>query len=307
MLIEYIEIKELKPYKNNPRNNEDSIKQVAQSIREFGFKVPIIVDKDNTIVAGHTRYEASKKLKLDKVPVIRANDLTQEQINAFRLADNKVSEIAKWDYIKLDEELLNIENYNMELLGFIKSEEEYFDWDGIENLDEELYEEPEHRMFKCPYCEHKDRDIHFNKTKTPILEFKKIDGIEIKEAELEDISQIKVIADKNANEIGFVLKPALEEQCKKKTLIVAKKNNEVLGFCNYNKRKDGINIIYEICTDYKYRGNKIAKMMLEKLKKPIQLKCPIDNESNKFYEHCNFKLIDVEEGKKRKLNVWRLE
>lgn len=156
-------VNDLIPYKNNPRINDEAVEYVKNSIKEFGFKVPIVIDKNNVIIAGHTRLKASLELGFKEIPCIIADDLTEEQVKAFRLADNKVGENSLWDYIKLEEELSNIENYNMELLGFIKSEEEYFDWDGIENLDEELYEEPEHRMFKCPYCEHKDRDIHFKK------------------------------------------------------------------------------------------------------------------------------------------------
>lgn len=96
---------ELIPYENNPRDNDDAVDYVAESIKEFGFKVPIIIDKNNVIVAGHTRYKASKKLGINEVPCLVADDLTEEQIKAFRLADNKVAEIATWDFEKLDLEL----------------------------------------------------------------------------------------------------------------------------------------------------------------------------------------------------------
>lgn len=85
---------QLKPYENNPRHNDEAVDYVANSIQEFGFKVPLVVDKDGTIVTGHTRYKAAQQLGLDTVPVIIADDLTEEQIKAFRLADNKVAEIA---------------------------------------------------------------------------------------------------------------------------------------------------------------------------------------------------------------------
>ena len=117
-------IKELKEYTNNPRNNEEAVGPVAESIKEFGFKVPIIIDKDNVIVAGHTRYKAAKKLKLKTVPCIIADDLNEEQIRAFRLADNKVSEIATWDLDLLDVELDNILNIDMEMFDFNLSIEE---------------------------------------------------------------------------------------------------------------------------------------------------------------------------------------
>lgn len=89
MKIIEMPISELVPYANNPRNNDNAVDAVAASIREFGFKVPIIVDKDNVIVAGHTRLKAAEKLGLSSVPVIRADNLTEEQVKAFRLADNK--------------------------------------------------------------------------------------------------------------------------------------------------------------------------------------------------------------------------
>ena len=90
MNIVDIKLDDLKPYENNPRNNEEAIEPVANSIKIFGFKVPIVVDKNNIIIAGHTRYKAAKKLGLNKVPCIVADDLTDEQVKAFRLADNKV-------------------------------------------------------------------------------------------------------------------------------------------------------------------------------------------------------------------------
>ena len=117
MKIEYKNIGELVPYENNPRFNDEAVKFVANSIKEFGFKVPIIIDKDNVIVAGHTRLKAAKELGLAEVPVIKADDLSDEQIKAFRLADNKVSEKALWDMSKLNVELENI-NLDMSDFGF---------------------------------------------------------------------------------------------------------------------------------------------------------------------------------------------
>ena len=108
---------DLIPYENNPRHNDDAVDYVAESIKEFGFKVPIIIDKGNVIVAGHTRYKAAKKLGINEVPCLVADDLTDEQIKAFRLADNKVAEIATWDFEKLDLELSTLE-MDMELFGF---------------------------------------------------------------------------------------------------------------------------------------------------------------------------------------------
>lgn len=112
-----MKLKDLIPYENNPRINDDAVDVVAKSISEFGFKNPIIVDKNNVIVCGHTRRLASLKLGLEEVPVIIASDLTEDQINAFRVADNKSSELSTWDFEKLKTELLNIE-LNMADFGF---------------------------------------------------------------------------------------------------------------------------------------------------------------------------------------------
>lgn len=120
MNIEIKKVNDLIPYDKNPRKNDKAVEYVANSIKEFGFKVPIVIDKDNIIVAGHTRLKAAKLLHINEVPCIVADDLTEEQIKAFRLADNKVSEQSKWD-----KDLLNIEldelkdlDISMEDFGF---------------------------------------------------------------------------------------------------------------------------------------------------------------------------------------------
>ena len=113
MNIFNIDIDKIIPYINNPRNNEEAIDKVASSIQEFGFKVPIIIDENNVVVTGHTRLLASKKLGLKTVPCVIADDLTEAQIKAFRIADNKVSEYSKWD-----EELLKIELEQLEEMNF---------------------------------------------------------------------------------------------------------------------------------------------------------------------------------------------
>lgn len=102
MKIEELKIEDIVPYENNPRNNDEAVPAVAKSIEEFGFKVPIVIDKNNVIIAGHTRLRAAESLGLKKVPCIRADDLTEEQVKAFRLADNKTAELAFWDFTKLD-------------------------------------------------------------------------------------------------------------------------------------------------------------------------------------------------------------
>ena len=111
-------ITEIKPYEKNPRKNDEAVEYVANSIKEFGFKVPIVIDKNNVIVAGHTRYKAAQELGLEKLPCIIADDLTEEQVKAFRLADNKVGELAEWDFDLLDEELDGIFDIDMSDFGF---------------------------------------------------------------------------------------------------------------------------------------------------------------------------------------------
>lgn len=115
MEIVYKNIDELIPYDNNPRKNEKSIKYVMESIKQFGFKVPVVIDKNNIVVCGHTRLISARNLNISKIPCIIANDLTEEQIKAFRIADNKVSEFSKWDNEKL---LLEIQDINLDLGNF---------------------------------------------------------------------------------------------------------------------------------------------------------------------------------------------
>lgn len=101
-------ISDLKPYYNNPRDNEKAVKYVAESIKNYGFKVPVIIDSEGVIVAGHTRLKAAESLGINEVPCVVADDLTQEQIKAFRIADNKVSDFSIWDNKMLLEELADI-------------------------------------------------------------------------------------------------------------------------------------------------------------------------------------------------------
>lgn len=108
MEIINVKIDELKEYENNPRNNDDAVRAVENSIKEFGFKVPIVIDENNVIVAGHTRIKACRNLGIEVVPCIVADDLTEEQIKAFRLVDNKTSELAEWDFNKLNAELYEL-------------------------------------------------------------------------------------------------------------------------------------------------------------------------------------------------------
>ena len=110
-------VSELIPYINNPRNNEEAVDAVMASIKEFGFKVPIVIDRDGVIIAGHTRLKASKRLGLETVPCVLADDLTEAQVKAFRLADNKVAEVSTWDASKLEIELESVD-FDMVEFGF---------------------------------------------------------------------------------------------------------------------------------------------------------------------------------------------
>ena len=123
MEIQEIKIDQLTPYDHNPRQNDGAVDAVAASIKNFGFKVPVVIDRDRVIVAGHTRFKAAKKLGLESVPCIVADDLTEEQIRAFRLADNKVGELAGWDFDLLNMELAGIEELDMTQFGFLDPEE----------------------------------------------------------------------------------------------------------------------------------------------------------------------------------------
>ena len=142
--VVYQDISQIHPYENNPRNNEAAIEPVAQSIKRFGFRVPILIDGKGTIIAGHTRYEAAKRLGMDKVPCIRVDDLTDEQIRAYRIADNKVAEASSWndDILRTEMDALKALDVDLTDTGFSEVE-----LDGllreVEDADfEEFFTEP---------------------------------------------------------------------------------------------------------------------------------------------------------------------
>lgn len=113
-------IDELIPYENNPRFNDNAVAAVAASIEEFGFKVPCVIDSEGVLVTGHTRYKAAKRLGLKKIPCIVADDLTDEEIRAYRIADNKVGEYSIWEYDALKEETEALKDvFDMSEFGFI--------------------------------------------------------------------------------------------------------------------------------------------------------------------------------------------
>ena len=145
---------EIRPYENNPRHNDEAVEYVANSLREFGWKQPIVIDRDGVIVAGHTRYAAAKELGMKTAPCVIADDLTPEQVKAYRLADNKTGEVASWDFDALELELDGIE-MDMEQFGF-----ENFDLMGgeatpIKNKSREYGEEEfgdDKFECECPRC-----------------------------------------------------------------------------------------------------------------------------------------------------------
>lgn len=155
MIIIEKHLDELREYENNPRNNENAVAAVAASIKEFGFKVPIVIDKDGVIIAGHTRAKAAAMLGLQTVPCIVADDLTDEQIRAFRLADNKTGELAGWDFEKLEAELAELSAMDMSAFGFVMSDDvnidDFFE-DAEESDDEEEEAEEEPKRVQCPHC-----------------------------------------------------------------------------------------------------------------------------------------------------------
>ena len=127
MQVVNMRIADVVPYENNPRHNENAVEAVANSIMEFGWKQPIVVDKDNVVIVGHTRLKAAQKLGLVEVPVLIADDLTPEKVKAYRLADNKTNELAFWDEELLDIELGDITDIDMTDFGFSDDGSDWFD------------------------------------------------------------------------------------------------------------------------------------------------------------------------------------
>lgn len=151
--IIYKKVDDLIPYINNPRHNENAVDAVASSIKNFGFKVPIVIDGENEVVTGHTRLKAAKKLGIKEVPCIIAEDLSPEQIKAFRLADNKVAEFADWDFKLLESEFNELKDTDL-FTGFEDFEIDSFtssiDVDEFFEETEDHHKEP--KTTTCPNC-----------------------------------------------------------------------------------------------------------------------------------------------------------
>jgi ParB-like chromosome segregation protein Spo0J len=142
MDIVYKKVSEIHPYEKNPRKNSNTAEALVESIKAFGFKNPIIIDENDIIICGHARYKAAQMLGLEEVPTITASGLTKTQIKAFRIADNKTSELADWDAEKLSMELreLKAEDFSLDLTGFNEFEQViYEDNAEPEKPDKQIY------------------------------------------------------------------------------------------------------------------------------------------------------------------------
>lgn len=151
MEVQNMSINDIKPYDNNPRNNDNAVDATANSIKEFGWQQPIVVDKDMVIIVGHTRYKAAKKLGYKEVPLVVASNLNKEQVRAYRLADNKTGELAEWNTKLLDDELQDILDIDMTDFGF----DEDIEFDPADEVDtriDEPTETTDSTEVTCPYC-----------------------------------------------------------------------------------------------------------------------------------------------------------
>jgi ParB-like chromosome segregation protein Spo0J len=185
MKIEEIDIEDIKPYENNPRKNEKAIDIVARSIKEFGFKVPVILNKKNVIVAGHTRILAAKILGMKKVPVIYANDLNEKQIKAFRIMENKSQDYSEWDTELLVKEfkILKEGGFDITLTGF--SEEDVDSELKLNEVENDNIFDDRHKVImllppEAPRL--KEREAFYCKT---IEDYNKIKGFFEKSGKLE--------------------------------------------------------------------------------------------------------------------------
>ena len=193
MELKYYKLTEITPYERNPRNNDEAVQYVANSIKSFGFKVPLVIDKNNVIVCGHTRYKAAEQLGLDTVPCIMADDLTDEQIAAFRLADNKTGELATWDFNLLEMEYVELQESGIELADFGFTEFQHGDFiddlyedEDIMNLRESLEKDTFNITFTFPVAKEQEINDYIKKKGKDYLVNKFIEHIENEEEETED-------------------------------------------------------------------------------------------------------------------------
>ena len=160
MKIKNIEIEKVIPYENNPRINQDAVNVVKDSLSKFGFKQPIVIDKNNEIIVGHTRYYAARELNIELVPCLIANDLSEAEIKAYRIMDNKSSEYARWNFGLLTQEMQEIEeisNLDLKYTGFSDREIENMIGNIEVNLEDEenVSRMDELNQIECPSCGHR--------------------------------------------------------------------------------------------------------------------------------------------------------
>lgn len=154
--VEWLDVASLTPYENNPRRNDETVPYLKNSIQRFGFKVPLVIDKDGTVVTGHTRLKAALELGMERVPCVRADDLTPEQIKAFRLVDNKVQELSGWDFSSLESEIDALgDSFDMSDFGFNDDTEapsdDFFENSGDNNNNGDD-DKPKTKTVICPHC-----------------------------------------------------------------------------------------------------------------------------------------------------------
>lgn len=155
MQVKNVPINEVHEYPNNPRKNDDAVEYVANSIKEFGWQQPLVVDSEGVLIVGHTRLKAAEKLGLKEVPVVVADNLTDEQVKAYRLADNKTGEMASWDWEAMNLELEDIDwlDLDMEKFGFcvMPNLDDLFD-NNVASGNEGGSTSNEQQKIQCPHC-----------------------------------------------------------------------------------------------------------------------------------------------------------
>lgn len=167
MKVENIAVSKLIPYAKNTKKHDDKqITNVAESIKQYGFVQPIVIDKDNTVVIGHCRLLASKKLKLKEVPCVCVDDLTEQQVKALRIVDNKSNE-SEWDIEFLTEELAEIDlsefDFDFDEKQLDNDFDDLLEYRSDGEITEENYEKPETEKLRCPVCNAVDEKIRFKK------------------------------------------------------------------------------------------------------------------------------------------------
>ena len=226
--IEYVKVSDLIPYDKNPRKNDPAVDAVAASIKNFGFKIPIVIDEQGVLVCGHTRTKAAKKLGIEEVPCIRATDLTPEQIRAFRIADNKVAELAEWDDALLGEEIAALPEFNFEEFGFdldeitpegeVDTKEDEFDVDAEPEVIDvkmgEVWKCGEHRLMIGDSTKEEDVKRLMGRDQADLVitdppynvAYEGNDGMTIKNDDMED-AQFRAFLKAAFTSMNSVLKP----------------------------------------------------------------------------------------------------